>query len=731
MGEKDKDKKAKKKEKEDKKKEKKDKDKKDKKKDKEKKTKKKDRDGDDDDEPNTLPPLHPLTEDEINLAAAIIRSEYGVAFDSDPELKKLRFIAIAVKEPSREELWVEEVSGRHVYVLTLNPETGIATEHLVEFYAKSAALVSQEDLPKGTQPMLCPDDLDLAERMVLGSYEIASVLKDRYGISAEELKNSIVCDPWSLHLADDDTKLLIGTKDDTPRRLIQAFLYQRQYGNLEAKQDCAYAHPIDLLPLVDLNSQSVGIERRQRESSYVPSIPQEAVNYHRDLLGTNSYLQTVWRSSVLKTLNITQPDGPSFTVTDQHVEWQGWTFDVSFNYREGLVLHNIQYEDRSILQRASLVEMAVPYADPYPPHHRKCAFDVGDYGLGYCATSLELGCDCVGSIYYFDAMLCNAAGEPVKKKKVVCMHEEDTGILWKHVEYRNGWNESRRSRELVVSFIATVVNYEYLFYWRFKLDGTIDFEIKLSGELSTNLLSEKESETGQPTHGVLVAPGVNAQIHQHMFCARLDVAVDGQLNTVSEVDIITQAVDKKTNPFGNCFIPMETVLETESEAIRQCDASKARVWKISSDEKTNPINGKPTAYKLIPYSKGPAQPTLMVDPSCEVAKKAAFATANLWVTPYSENERFPAGEHTPQGSGSDGLADWTKKDRSLVDCEEGLVVWHSFGVVHVPRVEDFPVMPCEVTGFTLKPDNFFGGNPAIDVPPGINESSQSAGDCCA
>jgi len=111
--------------------------------------------------------------------------------------------------------------------------------------------------------------------------------------------------------------------------------------------------------------------------------------------------------------------------------------------------------------------------------------------------------------------MVDAAGNPVTKKKAVCMHEEDDGILWKHVEYRNGHNESRRSRELIISSIATVVNYEYLFYWHFKQDGMIDFEIKLSGELSTNLLSKDEEEKGEPDYGILVAPGVNAQIREY------------------------------------------------------------------------------------------------------------------------------------------------------------------------------------------------------------------------
>ena len=60
--------------------------------------------------------------------------------------------------------------------------------------------------------------------------------------------------------------------------------------------------------------------------------------------------------------------------------------------------------------------------------------------------------------------------------------------------------------------------------------------MKLTGCLSTNVLSPGEGPL--PTHGTLLAPGLNAQVHQHFFCARLDMAVDdphgGRALTVTE-----------------------------------------------------------------------------------------------------------------------------------------------------------------------------------------------------
>ena len=446
-------------------------------------------------------PLDPLSADEISRASSAVKD--FVTAD------KIRFVAVSLKEPNKNATGDRK---RQAEVVTLDPVTGIASEFTVDLAdddSSATVVVDSRSLPPGTQPMFTPDDCDLAEKIAKESVELQAVLKERYGITD---MSRVVCDPWSINLASEKDRAMTRHRaDGVPGRLVQTFLYHRQLG--DGMEDNHYAHPIDVVPVVDLNSETlVQIDGLDRQPA--PSIPTNSVNYHRDLLKTNTYLQQVWRADAAKALNVEQPNGPSFTVTGRLVEWQKWSFRVGFNYREGLVLHDVTFDGRSIAKRLSLVEMAVPYGDPNPPFQRKCAFDVGDYGLGYCANSLELGCDCLGHIHYFDAALVDSSGNPVIKKKAVCMHEEDAGILWKHVEYRNGHNESRRSRELIISSIATVVNYEYLFYWHLKQDGTIDFEIKLSGELSTNLMSHDEEAAGEPKYGILVAPQVNAQIRK-------------------------------------------------------------------------------------------------------------------------------------------------------------------------------------------------------------------------
>jgi primary-amine oxidase len=408
----------------------------------------------------------------------------------------------------------------------------------------------------------------------------------------------------------------------------------------------------------------------------------------------------------LAPLAIVQPDGPGFTVDGHLVRWQGWSLHVSLDPLEGLVLRDVAYGGRSVLRRVSISEMVVPYGDPGPAHGWQNAFDVGEWGLGRLADSLELGCDCLGEIRYLDAVLADENGAPQTLANAICLHEEDAGIGWKHRDLLGGRTEVRRKRRLVVSSIATVGNYDYGFYWQFHQDASLELEVRLTGILSTAAVAPgAAADPSLP----LVGAGLAAPVHQHLFCARLDVAVDGPVNEVHEVDVAPLPAGPG-NPAANGFAPVVTPLASEAGARRPTDGARARSWRIVNPTVRNAL-GQSVAYRLVPR----ASPLLLAGPEASVAARAAFATAALWVTPYAPGERRAAGDFPNQHVGGAGLPAWTAADRSLEGTE--VVVWHTFGVSHLPRPEDWPVMPVETTGFALLPSGFFDRSPALDVPP--------------
>ena len=266
----------------------------------------------------------------------------------------------------------------------------------------------------------------------------------------------------------------------------------------------------------------------------------------------------------------------------------------------------------------------------------------------------------------------------------------------------------RRSRRLVISFVSTVGNYEYGFFWYLYLDGNIQLEVKLTGIVSPMAIEPGHAaRSSRPSS----RPAWRAANHQHLFSARLDFDVDGTVNEVHEVEAETLPAGPD-NPWKNAFRA-----EGHAPRLRARGATRHERGDVTGVEDREPARrtnalGQPIAYKLTPTM---STPTLLAHPDSSVGKRAGFAQHNLWVTPYRADERRAAGDYPNQHEGGDGLPRWTAADRSLVDTD--VVVWYTFGVTHIVRPEDWPVMPVEYTGFLLRPFGFFDRNPALDVPP--------------
>ncbi|GAA4263035.1 primary-amine oxidase [Dactylosporangium darangshiense] len=486
------------------------------------------------------------------------------------------------------------------------------------------------------------------------------------------------------------------------RRLQRTFTFLQK-----SPADLPWAHPVDgVVAYVDVIAREV-VEVLDVAA---PAVPQEDGNFH--LPEFNGPLR-----EGVRPIEITQPHGPSFTIdADNVLEWLGWRLQVSFDSREGLVLRDISIADggrqRPVLYRASIAEMVVPYADPSPQRWFQTFFDGGEYLLGNFANSLELGCDCVGDITYLDVVVADNDGQPRSIPQAICIHEEDYGVLWKHTSSFTGSSDVRRNRRLVVSFFVTVGNYDYGFYWYFYLDGTIELEVKATGVVFT---SGHPNPGGEYPYATEVAPGLGAPHHQHLFSARLDVTVDGPVNYVEEVDAV--AVPRgPANPTGTGITQRVTRLRRESDAPRIADGNHGRVWRIGNPGVHNRL-GRDVAYVLHPQG----QPALLADAESDLYRRATFATGHLWVTAYDPAEQYPAGDLVNQHPGGAGIPAWIAADRAIDGTD--IVVWHTFGLTHFPRPEDWPVMPVDTTGFVLKPAGFFGRNPTLDIPA-------SGGDHC-
>ncbi|GJN27283.1 hypothetical protein PR202_gb15293 [Eleusine coracana subsp. coracana] len=703
-------------------------------------------------------PLDPLSAAEIAVAVATVRA----AGRSPEERDSMRFVEVVLLEPEKNVVALADAyffppfqpsllprtKGLAVIPSRLPPrraklvvynkqsnETSIWIVELSEVHAATRGghhrgkVISSEIIPD-VQPAM--DAMEYAEcEATVKSYPPFVEAMKRRGVDDMEL---VMVDAWCAGY--------YGDADAPSRRLGKPLIFCRTES--DSPMENGYARPVEgIHVVVDMQNNTV-IEFEDRKLVPLPP-PDHLRNY------TPGETRGGVDRSDVKPLIINQPEGPSFRINGYFVEWQKWNFRIGFTPKEGLVIHSVAYVDgsrgrRPIAHRLSFVEMVVPYGDPSEPHYRKNAFDAGEDGLGKNAHSLKKGCDCLGYIKYFDAHFTNFTGGVETIENCVCLHEEDHGILWKHQDWRTGLAEVRRSRRLTVSFICTVANYEYGFYWHFYQDGKIEAEVKLTGILSLGALMPGESRK----YGTTIAPALYAPVHQHFFVARMDMAIDCKpneaYNQVVEVNVKVESAGPH-NVHNNAFYAEEKLLKSELQAMRDCDPSSVRHWIVRNPRTVN-RTGQPTGYKLVPGSN--CLPLAL--PEAKFLRRAGFLKHNLWVTQYKSDEIFPGGEFPNQNPRlHEGLPTWVKKDRSLEETD--VVLWYVFGLTHIPRLEDWPDasrayrlhahgmsselisvvnqwIPLTVLGKNidltmfslLQPHGFFNCSPAVDVPPSSSDA---------
>jgi primary-amine oxidase len=617
-------------------------------------------------------PLDPATGAEY-LAGRQILARAGLLGDS------VRFAYYGLEEPPKDQMRAG-APGRRLRAFLIDVATGQSADVVVSLDEDRVASRRVLDPRADGRVPIISEDFAVAEEVVRADPGWRAAMARRGLTDVSKIRACPL------------TAGSFGVAGEDGRRMVRVLAFRQ-----EREHDYVWAHPVDgIAAYVDL------IERKVFEivDEFELPVPDESGDYD------DPAVRGPLREG-LRPIEITQPEGPSFTLDGHLLRWQGWSMRIGFDAREGLVLHQVSLDDggrtRPVIYRASVPEMVVPYGDPRF-RYWQTYFDTGEYLLGKWANALERGCDCLGEIAYLDATVTDDFGAPQVIRNAICVHEEDVGILWKHTDIFNGSAQTRRQRRLVVSSWSTVGNYDYGFYWYFYLDGTIEHEVKLTGALFTAAYPG-----GDSPHSAEVAPGLGGPVHQHLFSARLDMTVDGAANAVEEVDVRGLPAGPD-NPYGNAIAQTVTRLRSEAEAMRRCDASHGRTWRVVSTERVNRF-GRPVGYTLYPE----AAPVLLADPGSSVRARAGFAAFHLWVTRYDPAQRYPAGDFVNQHPGGAGLPAFVAGDRDIDGAD--IVLWHTFGPTHFPRPEDWPVMPVARCGFALKPTGFFNRNPALDVPP--------------
>lgn len=595
-------------------------------------------------------PLDPLTAAEITTAGALLRSG-GLLGDSTTVL------LLVLREPAKVTAGAEHTRPPRLADARLfDHRSELVTDAIIDL--DSLRITGINSRP-GVIPSFTKLDGRLARRL------LATDPRWQQGLASRGLTN-------------DDVMLVQmgpGTLDSNSTRVDHRYL--RVTAVLRAAQS-PFAAPVEgLSALVDLSDGAV-VDVVDAEPDPPP------VDSNPDVFPATRSLAPVKL----------EPGSSMFRIEGHAVSWIGWRFRFALHPREGLVLYDLTHADgdgqrRSIMARAAVAEMLVPYGDATPAWTFRSVFDVGEFGLGTTAATLVPGMDLPEGATRLDAVLANDRGEPRTLPGVVGIYERDGGLRWRH------GTRAERSRELVIRFATTVGNYDYGFSWVLSPDGVIAMEIDLTG-----MMQVKGVHRSNPRFGVQVAPHLAAIHHQHFFSFRLDFDIDGAANRVREVEVAPLPVDS-ANPHGTGFAWQSTTLTSEQAANRDAFAAGSRFWVVERSDPRDSL-GRSPGYTLVPGSL----PDLLAAPGSSVRRRGLFATHALWVTAFKPEERYPAGDFPGQEPGTSGLAQFRADDATLDGTD--LVLWYTAGMTHVPRPEEWPIMPVSRLRFEFRPTHFLG-----------------------
>lgn len=627
-------------------------------------------------------PLALLSHDETEAALQILR-----AAGRFPE--GVRLLSLSLREPPKEEVRAF-VPGkpfrREVAVVILDHPHGEVSEGVVDLVTRKVA--SWKPVP-GMKPWQLWNELDALTAAVRADPRWQEAMRKR-GITDW---SKVEIDPW--------TPSLISAEADGTRPIRVLSWYAG------GERGVVHTRPIEGVTVI-VDEKSLKIVR------VVDTGVRRVAPHLYDVARASDPARRAPSASVPAAPSSIQIDGNA-------VRWRGWSFRVSLQPREGLVLHSIAIEDegtpRSLLHRASISELFVPYADPDPNWAWRSAFDFGDEGGDI--LSLEPGRDVPLGARSVATTVADPSGKLTDIPHAISIYERDAGLLWKHQDELTGEDMVRTGHELVVKSFLLFNNYAYGFSWIFSEDGSISMQVEVTGMLLTKgvdrtfcgTCQEASAAPAAPSadekFGKLVDQGIVAPNHQHFLNARLDFDIDGEANSIAEMEAHV-APEAEGSLTGNAWVYDERVLRDEGEAQREVSPATNRTWRVFNPRSRSSL-GHFRGYLLVPGE--PVYPYMA--PQARARRLAGFIEKQLAVTRFRPDEMRAAGPYPNQLTQS-GIPEFGANREPLVG--EDLVVWHTFGINHHPRPEDWPIMPITRVGFKLLPVAFFARNPAFNTP---------------
>jgi primary-amine oxidase len=496
-----------------------------------------------------------------------------------------------------------------------------------------------------------------------------------------------------------------GSKEEQGRRLLKVSCLGKPTGSNY------WARPIEgLFATVDLK---IGKVLDVVDTGTVP-VSNEASGYREAEVAARGALRRE-----AKAADLAQAGGDNIEVEDGRFVWDMWRFHLRADKRPGPVLSMVEARDgarwRSVAYQMHLSEVFVPYMDPDKVWSWRTYMDSGEYGFGNYLSPLRRGVDCPSYARFLSVIMPQDNGEPIAMPDAICMFERSIGDpAWRHFEIFRPWERAagRPASELVVRSASEVGNYDYLVDYVFHRDGSIRVAVGATGIDAVKGVASKSMKDAtaeaDTRYGTLIAPGLVAPFHSHYFNFRLDLDIDGTANDFMRERLVQKTLPK-SSPRRSIFSVVHEMPAREKAARSRIEPASPALFHFGNNNVEGALGHHP-GYMLMPEGSY-VHPLLAAgDPP---VRRNSYLDYQLSVTPYAPAERYAGGRFAMMSDGSDTLGAWTARDRPIANRD--IVAWYTVGFHHIPRMEDWPVMPTHWFGFTLMPHNFFAENPAMTI----------------
>jgi primary-amine oxidase len=628
--------------------------------------------------PLSAHPLDALSAAEIGAAISALRA----AGHADAAT---RFPLITLAEPDKGAVlaWHPgETFARKAFVVARQQR--IVYEGVVDL---AAGALERWDAVPNVQPAISLDELTDAQKITIADPEWRAAMQRRGYVSIDPAK--LFCAPLPAGSS--------GDPSEQGRRLVRVTCFDT------AGTKNVWSRPIEgLLAIVDLDEKKV---IRVVETGAVP-VSRDA----HDFVGPPPK-SALPLNAALKNAHAAVEDGV--------VRWGQWSFHYRLDRRGGLIVSLLRYRDgereRLVLYRGSLAEMFVPYMDPDPNWAFRAWFDVGENDFGFMASPLKPAIDCPAGAAFLDAVLADSRGEARLGKSVICLFERDTGApLWRHAEGATASTAGHPATELVLRTIESLGNYDYIIDWALTEAGMVRIEVGATGIVMVKGVAAQtmsDASAAKDTQsGTLVAPNLVAVNHDHFLSFRLDLDIDGAQNTLVRQKLKPEPLAEH-GAGGRSLWRVTEEPVTEEGAIAGAGHGEAESWRIVNPNVANALGQHPGYELRLGHTA-----TSLLAPEDPAQRRAGFSGAPLWVTAYDPAELYAAGPYPNQSQGGDGLPAHAARHRPVDNAD--IVLWATLGFHHVPRPEDWPVMPTQWHSLSLVPAGFFARNPSIEPPRG-------------